>query len=109
MIDIASTTRVCSQGHKYVKSSDCPTCPLCESEKRPSIGLLAELGAPARRALERAGITTTIELAKYTEAQVMALHGVGPGSLPKLRQSLQSEGLSFKATTQFKAIGSSQM
>mgnify|MGYP007014263950 CR=1 FL=1 len=25
--------RTCKKGHRYTKTSDCPTCPICEAEK----------------------------------------------------------------------------
>ncbi len=27
------TLRTCEQGHEYYKSSDCPTCPVCEKRE----------------------------------------------------------------------------
>jgi len=36
------------------------------------------------------------ELAKYSEKEIMQYHGMGPASLPKLRNALQEAGLSFK-------------
>lgn len=88
--------RTCKHGHQYYKSSDCPTCPVCEQERKPSSGFLSLLAAPARRALETAGIVTLHDLSKRSEAEIMALHGMGPGSLPKLRQALATEKLSFR-------------
>lgn len=61
---------------------------------------LLKLGAPARRALQSHGITSPRALARFTEAEILALHGVGPSSLPALRSVLGSEGLTFKAATQ---------
>ena len=54
------------------------------------------LGAPARRALEREGITTAKKLSGWREKELLKLHGVGPSSIPKLREALQQAGLSFK-------------
>lgn len=54
------------------------------------------LGNPARRALEHAGITSVEKLAAYSEKEILALHGLGPASLPKLRQGLAEVGLAFK-------------
>jgi DNA-directed RNA polymerase alpha subunit len=88
--------RVCKQGHIYYKSSDCPTCPVCEAAKKPSSGFMASLSAPARRALESAGIDSLRKLSRYSEAEMLKLHGFGPASLPTLRAVLKSEGLSFK-------------
>ena len=88
--------RVCSKGHKYYKSSDCPTCPICEKERKPGADFLSFISAPARRALERERITTLLKLSKYTETELLKLHGMGPGSIPKLRNALKGKGLSFK-------------
>ena len=88
--------RTCKNGHKYYKSSDCPTCPICEHERKPEDGFLSVLAAPARRALENAGITTLTQLSKWSEAEILELHGMGPGSIPKLRQALKSNSLSFR-------------
>jgi DNA-directed RNA polymerase alpha subunit len=90
--------RTCAKGHQYYKSSDCPTCPICEAEKKPSSGFLSQLSAPARRALEGIGATTLQQLAQYTEKEILQLHGMGPASLPKLREALKQEGLSFRKT-----------
>lgn len=57
---------------------------------------LSRLGGPARRTLENSGITTVQKLSTYTEKEILALHGMGPASLPKLREALQEQGLSFK-------------
>jgi DNA-directed RNA polymerase alpha subunit len=56
-----------------------------------------DLAAPARRALESAGITTLAQLALRSEGEILALHGMGPSSLPKLRAALAAAGLSFRA------------
>ncbi|WP_276374189.1 RNA polymerase alpha subunit C-terminal domain-containing protein [Chryseolinea sp. H1M3-3] len=87
--------KTCKQGHQYYKSSDCPTCPICEKERKPNEGFLSILGAPARRALEGAGIVTLHQLAKKRESEILQLHGMGPSSIPKLRKALASQGLSF--------------
>ena len=58
-------------------------------------GFLAVLSAPAQRALEREGITTLKQLARYSEKDILALHGMGPGSMPKLRAALKAAGLTF--------------
>ena len=90
------TIRYCSKGHAYYKSSDCPVCPVCEAEKKPEDAFLSLLGAPARRALENNGITTAEQLSKYSEKEILKLHGMGKSSLPKLRTVLEEKGLAFK-------------
>lgn len=88
--------RTCEKGHQYYKSSDCPTCPTCEQERKPSSGFLSLLSAPARRALEHHGINSLQELSTYSEKEILQFHGMGPASLPKLRAALQEKGLTFK-------------
>lgn len=92
----AKSKRTCPNGHTYYKGSDCPTCPICEQQRAPQTGFMASLGAPARRALENAGIRTLDELSRWTEHDVLKLHGMGPSSLPKLRKALEEKGLSFR-------------
>lgn len=88
--------RICSKGHKYYKSSDCPTCPVCEEKRKPENGFLSELSAPARRALENNKIKTLKQLSEFSEKELLKFHGMGPASLPKLLKALKKEGLSFK-------------
>ena len=88
--------RVCEKGHKYYKSSECTSCPMCNKENKPKGGFLSKLSSPARNALVHEGIDTLQELSKYTEKEILKLHGIGPASLPILRTSLEEEGLSFK-------------
>lgn len=88
--------KTCSKGHSYFKSSDCPTCPICEKNKKPQEGLFNLLGAPARRALEGIGISTVPQLAKYTEKEIASLHGLGPSTIKILKQELLQHKLSFK-------------
>jgi len=88
--------KTCKRGHQYYKSSDCPTCPICEEERKPKEGFLSLLASPARRALENNGITNLQHLSKYSEAEVLKFHGMGKSSIPKLREALAQEGLTFK-------------
>lgn len=90
------TLKTCDKGHQYYKSTDCPTCPTCEQERKPETGFLSLLSAPARRALENNGITSLQQLSNMSEKGILKFHGMGPASLPKLRAALEAEGLSFK-------------
>ena len=87
--------KTCDKGHQFYKSSDCPTCPICAAENKPESGFLSLLGGPARGALEHAGISTLVKLSQYSERDILKLHGVGPKSIPTLRQALQDAGLRF--------------
>lgn len=88
--------RVCPNGHHYYKSSDCPVCPVCEKNKEVTETFLSKIGAPARRALESAGATTLLKLSQFTESEILKLHGMGPSTIPKLREALEDVGLSFQ-------------
>jgi DNA-directed RNA polymerase alpha subunit len=61
-----------------------------------SDNFLGLLGAPARRALENNQISTEEKLSKYTEKEILRLHGIGKSSLPILQQALKDAGLSFQ-------------
>jgi predicted RecB family nuclease len=54
------------------------------------------LPAPARRAFENKGIKTVTDLSHYSKKEILKLHGVDLGSIPKLLEELQKEGLNFK-------------
>ncbi|WP_178025330.1 RNA polymerase alpha subunit C-terminal domain-containing protein [uncultured Paenibacillus sp.] len=97
MTERARTQRTCPKGHKYYKSSDCPTCPTCEQERKPEADFLLRLSAPARRALEANGVTSLEKLAGLSEQEVLQFHGMGPSSIPKLREALHAKGLQFKS------------
>ncbi|GAL85432.1 hypothetical protein MYP_2661 [Sporocytophaga myxococcoides] len=88
--------RTCREGHQYYKTSDCPVCPVCEEMRKPDSGFLSLVSAPARRALEGKGINTLQLLSQYSEKEILKLHGIGPTAIPKLREAMKCEGLSFK-------------
>lgn len=88
--------RTCPNGHQYYKTSSCPVCPMCEKEREPESAFLKRLSAPARRALESAGLTSLSKLSEVSVADIMKLHGMGPGSIPRLKEALEEEGLGFR-------------
>lgn len=88
--------KTCPNGHQYHKSSDCPSCPICEAERKPRDGFMALLGAPARRAMESHNINSLEQLAGYSEQEILQFHGVGKSSIPKLKQALLAAGLDFR-------------
>ncbi|GJM81172.1 hypothetical protein HMSSN139_36680 [Paenibacillus sp. HMSSN-139] len=51
----------------------------------------------ARRALEANGVTTLEKLAGLSEQEVLQFHGMGPSSIPKLREALHAKGFRFKS------------
>lgn len=88
--------KTCKNGHRFFKSSDCPTCPICEEERKPKDNFLSNIGAPARRALEREGILTLEILSTYSEKEILTLHGMGKSTIPKRNDLLTKAGLLFK-------------
>lgn len=62
----------------------------------PSDIVPATIGRPALRALDAAGIRTSSDVAGVTEAQLLALHGVGPRAIRMLREWLEHRGKSFR-------------
>lgn len=88
--------KTCENGHQFYKSSDCPTCPICEKERKPKDSFLALLAAPARRALENNGITTLKQLSTYSEKDVLSFHGMGKSTIPILQELLRDNKLAFK-------------
>ena len=55
---------------------------------RPGGTPLPSVGAPATRALRAAGLTTLEALAAVPEAELLALHGVGPIAVARIRTAL---------------------
>jgi len=53
------------------------------------------IGAPARRALASAGYTSLAQLAGAREADLLALHGMGPKAMRILREALAERGRGF--------------
>ncbi|MEO8700260.1 MAG: DNA-binding protein [Kofleriaceae bacterium] len=53
---------------------------------------MPEIGAPALRALASIGVTKPAQLAKHTEAELLALHGFGPRAI----KILEAAGVTLK-------------
>jgi ERCC4-type nuclease len=51
---------------------------------------------PALRALFAAGLTSLESLARVSEAELAALHGMGPKAVSLLRSALRDKGLDFR-------------
>ncbi len=86
--------KTCSKGHQFYKTSDCPVCPFCEKEKDDFF--IPKFSAPARRALENAGIDSLEKLATYSEKELLKLHGIGKSAIPVLRGIMKSNKLILK-------------
>lgn len=89
--------KICEKGHAFERSSSCPVCPLCSKEEidKSYDSAFPKIGAPAFRAIHSIGISTIEDLTKYTEQQLLDLHGFGPKALRLLKVELQKKGLSF--------------
>ena len=54
------------------------------------------IGRPATQALISAGITTLTQVAELTEAELLAMHGVGPKAVRVLSEALSATGRRLK-------------
>jgi hypothetical protein len=63
-----------------------------------SEAFLARLSRPARGALVHEGITTPRKLSVHSEKEILAIHGIGPRSIPTLREALAEAGLRFRGS-----------
>lgn len=50
------------------------------------------LAAPARRALQGAGILTMRDLERFSRAELMRLHGFGPSAMEALEDEMRARG-----------------
>ncbi len=62
----------------------------------PEDDLPQDLAAPARRALDAAGVSNLTLLSHLSESEVRLLHGIGPRAMEQLRRALAARGLSFR-------------
>ena len=58
-----------------------------------------KMSNPAQRALASAGIDSLTKLSRYTEREILKLHGLGPASMPVLRAALKAKGITFRQET----------
>lgn len=91
------TTNICKNGHSFERSSACPVCPKCSSEAMANIfgDEFPNIGAPAFRAIDNAGIKTLRDITNYSEKELLSLHGFGPRALTMLKDALNKKRLSF--------------
>lgn len=90
--------KVCSKGHEFYKSSDCPVCPKCWSGyyKDKNQSDFPKIGAPALRGLVGAKIKNLKQLTKFTEKELLEFHGMGPKAIGLLKLALKKHGLKLK-------------
>jgi hypothetical protein len=60
-------------------------------------GGFPSIGQPALQALRHAGVTRLEELAEWREADLAALHGMGPKGVRLLAEALAAVGRGFRA------------
>lgn len=81
----------CPAGHVFEKTSSCPTCPICEQQKRPQNGFLSGLSAPARRAFEAQGILSEDQVKQLSKKEILSWHGVGKSTITYLERYFGTE------------------
>jgi len=86
----------CPEGHRYHKSADCTTCPICKQELRPESSFSSLSGAPARRAFKNNGFTTAQGLSQRPAKEIFGLHFMEKASICTLQAVLTETGLNVK-------------
>jgi DNA-directed RNA polymerase alpha subunit len=56
---------------------------------------LPKAGKPATAAVQNAGVHSLEDLTRFTEAELLALHGVGPKAIRIWKDALAARGLSL--------------
>lgn len=57
---------------------------------------LPKISKPALRALDSINVKTLEDVTKYSEAELLALHGFGPKGIRILKEVMEEQGLKFK-------------
>lgn len=57
---------------------------------------LPKISKPAQRALDSINVKTLEDVARYSEAELLELHGFGPKGIRILREAMDEHGLKFK-------------
>lgn len=57
---------------------------------------LPKISKPALRALDSINVKTLEDVTKYSEAELLALHGFGPKGIRILKEVMDKHGLKFK-------------
>lgn len=67
------------------------------AQDKVSIAELPGIGRVATRALAERGMTTLEQAAALTEAELLAVHGVGPKAVRVLCDALEARGMRLRA------------
>ena len=62
----------------------------------PNAAAFPPVGGPALRALANAGIRSLDQLAKWSERDLLELHGMGPKGVRLLKEALEAGGRRFR-------------
>lgn len=57
---------------------------------------LPKISKPALRALDSINVKTLEDVTKYSEAELLELHGFGPKAIRILKEVMEEQGLRFK-------------
>lgn len=66
------------------------------SATHPNADAFPNIGGPALRALDHAGVRSLAEIARWTERDLAQLHGMGPKAMRLLGEALAAAGLAFR-------------
>jgi DNA-directed RNA polymerase alpha subunit len=55
-----------------------------------------KMGKPAERALAHAGIQSLTDLSRFTEQEILNLHGIGKKAMTIMQQAMAANKISFK-------------
>jgi DNA-directed RNA polymerase alpha subunit len=55
------------------------------------------MGAPARNALESLGVMNLEDVTRFTEKELLAIHGVGPKAVAVIKTALHEQGKSLRS------------
>lgn len=64
-------------------------------KEQPEGALPKGISKPAQRALASVGVSRLDQVTRFTEAQLMALHGMGPKAIGIIKAALDAEGKSL--------------
>jgi hypothetical protein len=82
--------------HRAPKTLAAKLSAIVESPHQPGSDLPAGIGKPATRALATAGVTTLDQVASYSRADLLAMHGVGPKAVRILADALAEKGKALR-------------
>ncbi|MDF2692298.1 MAG: hypothetical protein K0S65_681 [Labilithrix sp.] len=63
---------------------------------KTNVPVLPKIGKPAERALASIGVSRLDQVARFSEAELHALHGVGPKAIGILKDALAAQGKSLR-------------